>query len=156
MDNMRISSRAIVIKDDSILVMDRDKFGHKFLAIPGGGVENGETEEQAAIREVKEECSVTIENPKLIIIEDAGNNYGLQYIYLCDYVSGVPILDPFSEEAQVASRGKNLYLPKWLPLSELKNSNLLPAELKELLVKFIETGFPQEPVNLKIPKDSAV
>jgi len=153
---MRITSRAIVLKDEHILINDRNHFGHKYIALPGGGVEEGESNEQAAIREVKEECSIVINNPRLVIIEDAGETFGLQYIFLCDYVSGEPMLDPNSPEAEDNKDGKNLYAPLWLPLKELGQSNLLPAELKDLIVKFTQTGFPKEPVELKISEDTKV
>ena len=153
---MRLSARAIVIKDNSLLVMGRNRFGLEFLALPGGEIEPNETAEQAAHRELNEECMVEINNLRLVIIEDAGEVYGLQYIYLADYVSGQPKLDDNSIEAQLNKQGKNLYEPKWLPLEKLKQSQLLPAELKLKIVEFIENGFPQKAVKLKISKDSKV
>ena len=44
---MRTAVRAIVIKDQSLLVMHRNKFGQEFYALVGGGVDYGESAEQA-------------------------------------------------------------------------------------------------------------
>jgi 8-oxo-dGTP diphosphatase len=151
---MRTSARAVVIKDDQLLVMERNKFGFKYLSLLGGAVEPGEGTEEAALREVREESTMDVVNPKLVIIEDAGEVFGIQYIYKCDYLSGEPKLDPTSEEAKINAGGKNLYTPKWLNLSELESSSLLPQELKELLVKFIRDGFPDKPFELQVSKDS--
>jgi ADP-ribose pyrophosphatase YjhB (NUDIX family) len=153
---MRLSSRAIVIKDNKLLVMGRNRFGHQFVALPGGGVEEGESTKEAAVREIAEECSLKIDNLKLVIIEDAGEIYGIQYIYSADYVSGQLQLDPKSVEAKITKDGKNLYEPKWLDLEKLKETKFLPVELKDLIVEFIEKGFPESPVQLKIAKDSKV
>jgi 8-oxo-dGTP diphosphatase len=147
---MRKSVRAIVVKDNTLLVMQRDKFGQKFCALVGGGIDYGETPEQALYREVREETGLTITNPRLVIIEDAGNFYGMQYIYLCEYVSGEPALSPESEEAKISALGKNIYQPAWLPLNTVPTADLLPTELKTMLLDFLEHGFPAEPAELKI------
>jgi 8-oxo-dGTP diphosphatase len=139
---MRTAARAIIIKDDQLLVMDRNKFGTKYCALVGGGVDMGETIEQALVREIREETSLEISNPRLVIIEDAGDIFGTQYIYLCDYLSGEVKLDPLSTEAQINEAGQNIYNPIWLPLKDLEAANLLPLQLKEAVIGFIKNGFP--------------
>ena len=49
---------AIVIRDGKILMERVFYFGREFYTVPGGGIEPGETPEQAAIRELKEECGL--------------------------------------------------------------------------------------------------
>ncbi len=117
---MRRAVRAIVIKNDSMLVMHRNKFGHQYYCLVGGGVDAGETEEQALIREIHEEASLEVANLRLVYIEEAGKPYGNQYIYLCDYVSGEPVLWEGSDEAKIHKLGQNLYSPGWLPLTDLE------------------------------------
>ncbi len=147
---MRQSVRAIVLKDDALLVMQRNKFGREFCSLVGGGIDVGETQEQALHREIKEETGLTVSNPRLVIIEDAGKFFGMQYIYVCDYVSGEPMLAPDSEEAQITALGQNLYQPGWLPLTELPDANLLPTELKQALLPMLPNHFPAEPLRLTI------
>jgi len=58
----RQASRAIIIKDDLILmVYSKVNKDYKF---PGGGIEHGETEEDTLIREVLEEVGGTVTNIK--------------------------------------------------------------------------------------------
>jgi 8-oxo-dGTP diphosphatase len=57
----QVAVGAIVVKDEKILLVKRDKAPHKDLwAIPGGSVELGETLQEAAKREVREETGLTI------------------------------------------------------------------------------------------------
>lgn len=147
---MRQAVRVIVVKDQSLLVMHRNKFGQEFYALVGGGIDYGESPEQALYREVLEETGLQLINHKLVIVEDAGNVYGIQYIYTCDYVSGEPALATDSAEALIHAKGANLYTPMWLPLSELPQVVFQPKELQDVLVKHVAMSWPAEPIELVI------
>lgn len=147
---MRRAVRAIVIKDQSILVMHRNKFGQEFYALVGGGIDYGESPEQALYREVAEETGLAIANHRLVIVEDAGDVFGMQYIYSCDYVGGEPALAADSSEALIHAKGQNLYTPLWLPLSELPNVILQPRELQAVLLQHAGKAWPAEPIELTI------
>ena len=45
---------ALVVRDGRILMERVCYFGREFYTVPGGGIEDGETPEQAVIRELKE------------------------------------------------------------------------------------------------------
>ena len=50
----------IVIRNNKILMVKHKRPGqHEYFTLPGGGINNGETPEQAAIRELQEECCVS-------------------------------------------------------------------------------------------------
>lgn len=146
---MRRAVRAIIINNDNILVLHRNKFGEEYDTLPGGNIELHETPEAALKREVFEETSVDFKNPRLVFVEPAGVPYGNQYIYLCDYVSGEPALQPGSEEHLIHELGKNLYIPRWLPLAEMPSSNFLSSRLRDAILDAVEKGFPKEPVELR-------
>lgn len=57
---MKYSGRAscLVIRDNKILMVKHKQDGIEYYCLPGGGIEIGETPEQAAVRELKEECLV--------------------------------------------------------------------------------------------------
>ncbi|HVC35924.1 MAG TPA: NUDIX domain-containing protein [Candidatus Dormibacteraeota bacterium] len=139
---MRKAVRAIVIKDDALLVMERNKFGLRYDTLIGGGIDFAETAEQSLRRELQEESGIEIDKPRLIFIEEAGNPYGTQYIYLCQYLSGQPALAKDSMEAKINSGGQNLYQPKWLPLKDLPQSNFLSANLKQAILEGIDKSWP--------------
>lgn len=142
---MKQSARAIIIKDKSLLLMKRFKMGDEYYTLPGGGIEPGETPEQTAVREVREESGLVIDKPRLVFVENAGDPFGIQHIYLCQYVSGEPKLPDDSEEAFWSTEGKNTYEPMWFPFDKLGTIPFVSPLLKELLMKAQTNGFPDVP-----------
>lgn len=145
---MRKAVRVIIIKDDKLLVMHRNKFGDEYDTLPGGNVEVGETNEQALQREVQEETTLTFTNPRLVCVEHAGDPYGDQYVYLAEYVSGEPQLAPDSEEAIINKLGHNLYSPGWLDLSKLANAPFLSEKLKQFVLNSHKNSWPDNAVEI--------
>lgn len=145
---MRQSVRAIILNQNKLAVMHRNKFGKKYYTLIGGGVDLGETKEQAVTREIMEETGMAVGNPRLVIIEDHDKFYGPQYIYLCDYISGEPRLSPDCPEYKINGMGQNLYEPQWLSLDQLAKVTFMSPQLQELLVQYIPKGFPGEPLML--------
>ena len=82
--NYKNRSVAIVIRNGKIL-MERLCYkdannGKEFFSVPGGGIEEGETPEQAAIRELKEECGLdgTIVKPLAVIYSHGRKEYSFE------------------------------------------------------------------------------
>jgi len=145
---MRKCVRAIIIRGDELLVIHRNKFGTEYDTLPGGGIDPGETPEQALYRELAEETGVQITQPRLVYIEDAGSMYGVQYVFLCQYVSGAPQLAADSEEALISQKGQNLYIPTWIKLSELSKVPFVSPGLRDRIAHDCQAGFPARPVQI--------
>jgi NAD+ diphosphatase len=145
---MRRAARAIIIHDDKLLVMHRNKFGKEYDTLIGGNVDFGETIEQALVREVREETSLELKNFRCVLVEDAGTMYGIQYVYLCDFPGGEVHLPETSDEAQINKGGKNLYEPKWMSLSKLADSAFVSERLKQAILDGVRDGFPESPRQL--------
>lgn len=140
---MRKAVRAIVIKQDKLLVMKRDKFGHEYYTLVGGHIEPGETPEQALLRELFEETGVNVKNLRQVYIEHASLPYGDQLVYVCDYVSGEPKLKADSDESLISQMGQNLYLPMWIPVADLSKLSFRTKQLAENIIKHNHDGFPE-------------
>ncbi len=143
---MRRAVRAIILHDDNLAVMYRNKFGEEYITLPGGNVEAGETLEQALAREIDEELSMKVVNPRLVFIEHAGDMYGDQYIFLCEYQGGKPALRPGSEEDLINKMQQNIHKPGWLPLDKINELPFRSEELKQRILTAINEGWPAAPV----------
>lgn len=66
MKPVRKAVRTFLIKDNKVVTIKytTNDYKQNFYDIPGGGIEKGETTEQTAIREFKEEAGMEIINPK--------------------------------------------------------------------------------------------
>lgn len=138
-------SAGIVIKDNKILLMYRVKNGEEYWVFPGGGQEEGENTEQTAIREIKEETTIDVKINRLIykITWDDG---GVNYFYLCDYISGEPKLDINSEEyIKMQEDDKQIYKPMWVDIDKISDMVLYQLEIRDLLVKDLKKGLKNEP-----------
>ena len=89
---IRKAVRCFLIKDNKVVVT-KYKSGNKkegFYDIPGGKIEEGETSEEAAIREMKEETGLNIKNPKYkgnMIVEYTNRILDFD-VYLCNEYEG--------------------------------------------------------------------
>jgi putative (di)nucleoside polyphosphate hydrolase len=59
-------SALIINNNDEFLLVNLNSFEEKYFAIPGGGVEEGETLEEAVYREIMEELGIKAESLELI------------------------------------------------------------------------------------------
>lgn len=55
----RDRSQSMVIRGNRILLVEHQLFGRDFFNLPGGGIEENETPEEAALRELNEEAGVS-------------------------------------------------------------------------------------------------
>ena len=115
---MRDRSIALVVRDDKILSVQtyRAKAGRYINELPGGGIENGESPEEAAIRELKEECGLDgIINRQLNVLH--WKDGSTEYVFLVDVcetqkeIVGIDPEIPQGEEQAI----KNV---RWLKLNE--------------------------------------
>lgn len=140
--------RAIIFKDNQLLVMKRNKFGQQYYTLVGGGIDLGEDAETALRRELQEETGLNVGAVQHVFTEEAGDPYGTQYVFTCEYLGGEPALSASSSEAQISKLGKNLYIPMWLPLTALGPAQFLSESLKNAIQHAVRNGFPSAPETL--------
>ena len=122
--NYKSRSVAIVIRDGKIL-MERLCYkdvnnGNEFFSIPGGGIEEGETPEQTALRELKEECGLdgTIVKPLSVIFSHGRKEYSFE-VAVPDDQQAITGYDP--EEA--GSENPPLREVVWKSLNEISEKD---------------------------------
>lgn len=67
---IRTAARAVIIKDEQLLVLRRAGVQGEFYVLPGGGQEHGESIHETLKREVLEEVSLKVEIEQLLFINE--------------------------------------------------------------------------------------
>lgn len=124
MKKKRTASRGIVTHDGQVLLIHRIKNGQEYYSIPGGKVEEGETNEQTVEREILEETTMAIKvKEQLGFFEDTNK---CSYIFVCEYISGEPSLVNAPEKEEMERNPNNFYEPLWVPLEEALELTIQP------------------------------
>lgn len=87
-----VRCQAVILKADKILLLKQYNYNRQeeYWMLPGGGLEDGETEAEGIIREIKEETNLDIEI-KGILFDELGNGkdvYQRYVTFLCVPISG--------------------------------------------------------------------
>ena len=145
----RIRAVAMIVNNGKILLIHRMNSGKEYYVFPGGGVENGETVEQAVLREVQEETSLEVKIEKLLYHHTLDDNTE-QFFYLCRYVAGEPKLGDGNEARDMKESKANFYNPIWYEINGLSQLLLYPLEIRDWLIGDIKTDFENVPREAKI------
>ena len=141
----------IIVNNNQVLLMHRNKNGKEYFVFPGGGVEGKEENKTSLLREISEETSVKVKIVKKLYT----HNYetGNHFYYLCTYVSGNPKLRKDSIENARNKKGKDTYKPTWIKISKLKNLLLYPLEIRDWLIEDIKNDFRRTPREASLKVD---
>ncbi|HSX31548.1 MAG TPA: NUDIX hydrolase [Candidatus Saccharimonadales bacterium] len=126
----RVAIRALIMQDGKVLLV-KEKDDNRW-ALPGGGVDHGETAESTLRREVEEELGV----PAQKVISD------LQIIYynIGKVVNGVPRMNIYfkvSVPEQLLRKTEHVALWKWFTKDEFLRSDLNPSYEKATLARVV-------------------
>lgn len=111
---------AIIKKDDKIFITKRS-YGEfiDMWEFPGGKVEVGETQEEALIREIKEELELDITNLNyLTTVEyDYPSFHLIMHCFICEICGGTLRLNAHNDA-------------KWVSLEQLASQKWIPADIE--------------------------
>jgi 8-oxo-dGTP diphosphatase len=143
--DVRIGAYAVIVRDGDLLLTHWNENGRTGWTLPGGGLEDYETAEQAVVREVREETGYEAEPRTLLgvdslfldpadrIVPGAGPLHALRVVYLARIVGGTLTheVGGSSDEA------------RWVPLDavgDLPTLSLVPTAVDMLLARLAGPG----------------
>ena len=128
---------AVVRDQDRVLVIMRRRSGLEYAVLPGGGVEPGESAADAALRELREETSLTgLVGAELWHRVDDGRE--ATYFLITD-VAGSPVLS--GDEAWEHSPD-NSFVLSWATGRDLDRIRLQPAQIRGLVAALLGAEGP--------------
>lgn len=122
----------LVRHDKKFLLMHRDDEGsHRFpgyWGFFGGGVEDGQTPEQALLQEAKEELGIDLVRYHLALVHDFSDVHdaiGKKWVFIAPFEK---------QEAITQGEGQGM---GWFSIAELDNLKIIPHD-KEAIVKIMQ------------------
>ena len=138
---MRTRAVAILIENDSVALIERHRAGRHYFTFPGGGVDDGESVEQAVIREMEEEAGLRVAvKYKIAEVWFQGNRQEYFLVERLYGEFGTGTGPEFGEYDPI----HGTYHPLWMPVSDLLNNPVLPVEMADLVLKATKEGWPKE------------
>ena len=135
MGHVRVSAKAIVIRDGRLLVLrNRDENGDWYM-LPGGGQEHGETLPVALARECLEEVGCTVTVGRVRFVRDYIARHH-EFAYAEPEVHQVEVMFDCGLASEPCMGGKPDSMQtgiEWLELTTLARHRIYPSVLPELL-----------------------
>lgn len=104
MDKPRVGLGIIIVNQDGKILVGKRKGNHApYYSIPGGKLDIGESFEEAAIREVKEETDLDVSSPAVVAVTNNLETYRKEGVH---YISVILYTDKFSGEPKITEPEK--------------------------------------------------
>lgn len=126
---VRIRVAVVLLIGDEILLINHKRMGRSYWVLPGGGLRHGETLEECAKREVREETGIAISIKKFLYLAESistrRDRHGLDVFFLGEVKGEKPHLR--------MSQNQAIETPHFIKLAALPTLELLPPISHEIL-----------------------
>ena len=147
---MRIRAGIVLIQNGKVALIERFRAGFHYYIFPGGGVDEGESPEQAAIREAMEELGIEVAIKQKVAEVQLGYK-SRQFYFLVEQIGGefgTGAGEEF-ESSNLDDPQKGMYIPIWMTIEELpQHPNIYPAEVAQLVINSVKEGWSREPAQI--------
>ena len=147
---MRTRAGIVLIEDNKLALIERHRAGLDYFVFPGGGVDEGESTEQGAIREAEEELGIQV-SIKQKVAEIHFGRTSKHIYFLVERIGGEFGTGTGEEftDSDPDHPEEGIYIPIWMPIEDLtKHSKIYPAVLAKLVIQSMKEGWSREPVIL--------
>ncbi len=139
----QIGVRALVATENGLVIVEHEEKGKRLMVFPGGGLEEGETLFEGAVREVKEETGLDVVADRIVYTREilAGKDHGIEFYVVCRVHGGELTLgsDPEHEDGNLILKDVHE-----VPIEDFVSmDNWYPMELHPILKKDFKNGFPE-------------
>lgn len=141
---MRIRSAVILIQNESLALIERHRAGHHYFSFPGGGVDEGETPEQTAVREAFEELGMEVRVIRLAV--EVWFRGKQQLFYLVEQVGGEFGTGTGEEYELGRDPIHGTHKPIWMPLADVTVKHVLPKPVAALVAQSHPSNWPDDPI----------
>jgi 8-oxo-dGTP diphosphatase len=133
-----------------VLLMSRFKLERgEYFVVPGGSVEEHETLECAATRELEEETGVRFHLERKLYESVNPRSGRVGHYYLARWQDGEPQLHAASPEALERQNDHNRYQPTWVTALSVCDLPLYPSVIRHRLCRDLLEGIPDDVVRLE-------
>lgn len=116
----RSRSVVIIVRDGKILMEKVHFFERDFYTLPGGGIEEGETPEQAALRELKEETGLEGKIIRPLSVQYKGDG-GIDYSFEAEIAADAVAVTGYDPEYEGGDNPLKEVL--WMDLDEISEKD---------------------------------
>jgi len=152
---MRTRAGIVLIQEAKVALIERHRAGLDYFVFPGGGVDEGETPEQAAIREAMEELGIEVAIKQKVAEIQIGQK-SRQIYFLVEQVGGEFGSGDGEEytDSDPNDPEEGIYIPIWMPIDELPlHEKIYPVAVAELVGKSTTEGWAGTPlITSEVPK----
>jgi mutator protein MutT len=139
-------SAAILITGNHIALIKRRREGRLYYVFPGGQIEEGESPEQAVVREIEEELGLNVLVERLVVKVFYRDK--IQYYFIIRTVGGTFGTGRGPEMLGLYPPERGSYRPIWMPLANLLKENVVPRQVAELVVQNGRNSWPSDVIHL--------
>jgi 8-oxo-dGTP diphosphatase len=130
-----VRAAVVIVENGRVALIERVRDRRTYFVFPGGGVEAGESPQQAAVREAHEELGVRVELGDLTYRNGREQRY-----YLARIAGGTFGTGRGNEMMTSGTTAKGTYRPVWVDLTSLTELDVRPRALSEALASWTGDG----------------